>query len=124
MLLTVPSPTVEVTRTPTSGPFYAGCTLSLRCAVTVDASVDTPYVVSVMWLRSGVSIGNSDRIPISNVTQLSSYSYTARLGFNPLSSTEDTGTYTCQVVISPASVFVQQVTQSGTERITVQGRVM
>ncbi len=112
-----------MTTAPSSGPFYAGSALNLGCAITIDASVDTPHTVSVMWLRLGVSISNSDRTPISNVTQLSSYRYTSSLGLSPLSSTADTGTYTCQVVISSASVFVRQATQIDTERVTVQGKV-
>ena len=119
----VPPPRVDVTTLPGSGPFYAGSALTLRCVIGIDAVVDIPYTITVMWLKSGRVIGNNARTTISNVTQLSSSMHESRLDLRPLSSTSDTGTYTCQVAVNSASsVFlVLGANQADMETINVQG---
>lgn len=106
-----------------SGPFFAGSALTLRCAVEVDAAVDIPYTVTVVWLKSGESIGSNDHTTVSNVMQLSSYTYETTLNLNPLSSTSDTGTYTCQAAVNPTSPspLVQGHTQADLLTIIIQG---
>ncbi len=120
---TVPQPIVEVTTLRSSSPLYAGSGLTLMCAVEIDASVDIPYTITVTWLKSEASISSNDRTTISNITQSSSLSYNSRLSFNPLSSVSDSGTYTCQVSLSPQSPFtlVQGASQTDVETITVEG---
>lgn len=120
---TVPQPRVEVTTLRSSSPLYAGSGLTLTCAVEIDASVDIPYTLTVTWLKSGAIINSNDRTTISNITRLSSFSFDSRLSFNPLSSASDSGTYTCQVSLSPESPFtlVQGASQTDVETITVQG---
>lgn len=87
--------------------------------------VDTSYTVAVTWLKSGTVINSNFRTNVSNVTQLSLFSYEATLTLNPLSSAVDTGTYTCRVTVTPAppSSLVRGVTHFDTETITVQGTV-
>ena len=103
-----------------SAPFYAGSVLTLRCGAEIDAAVDVPYSVAVMWTRSGAALGSSDRVTLSNVTQLSPYTYEASLSINPLSSTSDTGTYACQMRVNPDPPL-QGASQSDMETISVQG---
>lgn len=119
----VPQPRVEVTTLHGSAPFYAGSALTLRCSVQVDVTVDVQHRVTLTWLRSGTAIMSNDRITISNLTQLSPHTYEAILDLNPLSSTSDTGTYACQVAVSPGPVIahVQGARQIDTEAILVQG---
>ena len=119
----VPPPRVDVTTLPGSGPFYAGSALTLRCAVDIDLLVDIPYMITVMWLKSGRVIGNNERTTISNVTQLSSSMHETSLGLRPLSSTSDTGTYTCQVAVNSISsqFLVLGANQADMETVNVQG---
>ena len=119
----VPQPRVEVTTLHSSTPLYAGSSLTLRCTIEVDASVDIPYTIAVRWSKSGAGIGNNARVTVSNITQLSSLSYESRLNFNPLSSTLDAGTYVCHVEVSPESslLLVRRASQTDAEAITVQG---
>lgn len=122
-LCTVPHPRVEVTTLLGSPPFYAGSALTLRCSVQVDVTVDIPYRVTLAWLKSGTPISSNNRTAISNATQMSPYTYESTLGLNPLSSTSDTGTYTCQVEVTagPAMAHILGSTQRDTESILVQG---
>ena len=109
-----------------SAPFYAGSALTLRCDIEISEAVDIPYTVAVTWLKSGSQIiGSDERTTISNVTQLSPYTYEASIGLNPLSITFDTGSYTCQVVVSPGSSvsLVQRASQTDMLTLTVQGKL-
>lgn len=112
---------VEVTALSGSGPFYAGSALTIGCTIEIDASVDVPYMLTVTWLKSRVPISSDDRTTISNVTQLSSYRHEATLSLNPLRSTSDTGTYSCQVVVHSSSSLVQGASHTDMEAITIQG---
>ena len=102
---------------------YAGSSLTLICGIEIDFSADIPYRVSVIWLKSGNILVPSNRVTISNVSDLSLYQHEATLSVSPLSSVSDTGTYTCQATASPVSVsgFIQGATQSDVETIIVQG---
>ena len=123
-LYTVPQPSVEITTPLSSTPVYAGTPLTLRCGIGVGIVVDTSYTIAVTWLKSGTVISSNFRTNVSNVTQLSLFSYEATLTLNPLSSAVDTGTYTCRVTVTPTppSPLVRGVTHFDTETITVQGR--
>lgn len=119
----VPPPRVTVSTQPGSIPFYAGSTFSLFCNAEVNASVDIAYIAAIVWLKSGAEISSDSRRIISNITQLSPHTYQSSLVLSPLSSTSDTGTYTCRANISPAptELLVQGTTQMDMEVITVQG---
>ena len=106
-----------------SPPFYAGSTLTLRCSVQIDAAIDVPHLVSLVWLKSGATISSDARTTISNVTQLSPSMHDATLVLNPLSRTLDSGTYSCQVSLDPelALPTVQGAIQTDTENVVVQG---
>lgn len=77
-----------------------------------------------MWLKSGEVLRNDAHTTISNVTQLSSYAHESTLGLNPLSRASDSGTYTCNVIISPdtSSLSVQGANQADMETVIVQGK--
>jgi hypothetical protein len=95
----------------------------LRCMVEIDATVDVPHTVVVMWLKSGAILGSNIRRTISNVTQLSPYMYETSLSLDPLSRTSDGGTYTCQAAVNPDSslLSVRAASHSNMEIIIVQG---
>ena len=120
----VPQPTVEVSTFPESGPFYAGSDLSLRCLFEINSAVDIPYTVTVDWLKSGAVLSGDDRVFVSNVTQLSSNLYLTSVDLNPLSSSSDTGTYTCRVTAdaNPPLLHIQRAVHSVTNTITVQSK--
>ena len=123
-LVLVPLPTIEIFTTPESGPFYAGSILSMTCIADTDSVVDTPFTVNIVWVKSGEMLSNDYHISISNVTQLSSHVYQESIYLNPLSTTSDTGIYTCQVEIdsSPSLLYVQRAVHSNLEVITVQSK--
>lgn len=107
-----------------SAPFYAGSTLTLRCSVQVDVTVDILHSVTLTWLRSGTAIRSNNRITMSNLTQLTPYTHEATLDLSPL-SISDTGTFACQVTVSldPAITHVLGASQTYTEAIIVQSNL-
>lgn len=120
----VPPPTVVTSSLPESGPFYAGTSLTLRCTIETDLAVDIPYMLTVVWMRSGSMLNSTDRVSIMNVSQQSSLVYVATVTVNPLSFNVDSGIYTCSVTLdaNPPSSYIQPVVNSDTETITVQSK--
>ena len=120
----VPPPTIEVLTTPENGPFYAGSSLHITCVVEVDSAVDVPHMLDIVWKKSGETLENDYHILISNVTQLRSLSYQSDLGLQPLSTSLDTGEYTCQVEINlnPSLTYVLSDIHATSEMVNVQGK--
>lgn len=120
----VPPPTIEVLTTPENGPFYAGSSLHITCVVEVDSAVDVPHMLDIVWKKSGETLENDYHILISNVTQLRSLSYQSDLGLQPLSTSLDTGEYTCQVEINlnPSLTYVLSAIHATSEMVNVQGK--
>ena len=120
----VPPPTIEVLTTPENGPFYAGSSLHITCVVEVDSAVDVPHMLDIVWKKSGETLENDYHILISNVTQLRSLSFQSDLGLQPLSTSLDTGEYTCQVEINlnPSLTYVLSDIHATSEMVNVQGK--
>ena len=124
--LIVPQPTVVMEILHSGTPIYAGVSLTLRCNVLVDETVDIPYRLVYTWSRSGSVLGNSGRIMISNATQLSQDAYYSTLVIGSLSRITDTGTYTCRVALQADSIDlqVQGSSQIDMESIIIQGMLL
>ena len=75
--------------------FVSGLDGVLTCTVAVDDRVPPPFV-KVNW-SEGVSLSDSPRVTISNVTY-DGLQYTRMITFSPLLS-RDGGQYTCSVSV-------------------------
>lgn len=116
---------LEITTIPDSGPFYAGSYLMLTCTVEINnAVVDSPVAGTITWLKSGRSLRVDNRTVISDTMQPSTSIFMSTVELTSISLELDTGAYTCEVEInsSPASIYVQGVTQSSVQAISVQGK--
>ena len=103
--------------------FLAGSNLILTCDISIDRNVDTSFTVNVTWnmtdqqiMSSGdfrdesdpnsMMLADTDRVSISFIMMRSGFNeYRSTVNFTTLSSTEDSGTYTCIVTIVPAPVY-------------------
>ena len=140
IFILVPIPSVDVHRS-RENYFLAGSNLILTCDISVDPNVIMPFTVNVTWnmtdqqiASSGnmgveinpVMLADTDRVNISSVMMRSGFNeYRSTVNFTTLSSTEDSGTYTCIVTIVPDPVY-EYVMTSDTNfmniNITVTGK--
>ena len=128
VLLVVPVPSVNVTRTQEYNNLLAGSTLKIYCDITTDVNVDTPFDVTTTWTLDNTVL----LLPNSRVTIIEPFStdfnkYQSRIEFSTLSSTIDSGTYTCDVSITSDSdyLYVFDADDEGdTTAFTVIGKYM
>lgn len=100
----VPPLVVNIT-TPVREEYIAGTSLLLRCTIAVDSDANTRVAVAVQWLRNGIEISNSARITTAEPVQTGTHEYDASLRFVTLSSTRDTGSYTCRASAYPTEMI-------------------
>ena len=83
--------------------------------------MDVAISLDISWSRGSDVIANDTRTSISPVSG-SGDSYTASLTYTPI-ATSDSGQFTATVTVSPSdgSMFVQTVTATDTEMLTVEG---
>ena len=101
--------------------FLAGSKFTITCNVTVDYTVDTPFIINTTWtvidqadgsgahdadpldqdVLSGVddSTNTTERITVLNPFETSFNTYSTQVIFSTLSSSMDSGMYTCNVSI-------------------------
>ena len=121
----VPTPDLSI-RLSTDN-FIAGSELTITCDITIDPHVNTPFIVNATWIRlnnvsSGMGtqldnitidpeilrddIGNEEsRISLKESSKNSFNSYYSQLQFSTLSSSKDSGVYTCIVDIIPLTGY-------------------
>lgn len=100
----VPPLVVNIT-TPVREAYIAGTSLVLRCTIAVDSDVNTGVAIAVKWLRNGIEMSNSARITTADPVQIGTHEYDATLRFDTLSSTRDTGNYTCRASAYPTEII-------------------
>lgn len=124
VITSVPPPTIEVFTTPENGPFYAGSSLRLTSVVEVDSAVDIPHMLDIVWKKSGENLENDYHISISNVTQLRSLNFQSDIDLHPLSTSLDTGEYSCQVeiILSPRMTYVLSAIHTTSVTVNIQGK--
>ena len=119
----VPDPTVIITRT-RSGTVYAGTELTLISDITFSdlGRVDVEISLTISWTTDSAVIVNNSRTTVSGVSAGSGTSYTASLSFSPI-ATSDSGQFTATVTVRSAttSQYIQSVTATETEMVTVEG---
>ena len=84
--------------------FLAGSELTITCIITVDYAVDTPFIVNTTWTMSNGRVHNiltntTGRIIVLNPFKTSFNTYSTQVIFSTLSSSMDSGIYTCNVSI-------------------------
>ena len=111
----VPTPGVSIDQPPS--PLYAGTSLSLTCAITVNPAVDTTVSVAVTWERT------RDTGPVTITTGVSTMgsrpTFSSTVTSITLSSL-DTG-FTCRAVVDPqaASVIISSPEGMNTQPIVI-----
>ena len=78
--------------------FLAGSELTITCNIKVDYTVDTPFIVNTTW-TSSVHNNTTERITVLNPFETSFNTYSTQVIFSTLSSSMDSGMYTCNVSI-------------------------
>ena len=84
--------------------FLAGSELTITCNITVDYTVDTPFIVNTTWTMTNGSVHNiltntTKRITVLNPFETSFNTYSTQVIFLTFSSSMDSGIYTCNVSI-------------------------
>ena len=120
--LPVPQPTVVI-NTIYSGLINAGNIFTLNTEITFNdpTVVDVEISLALNWSRNDVLIASNDRISVSSVSTSES-GYTASLIYSPI-ATSDSGLITATVSVSPSddSMYIQSVTATANDFLTVQG---
>ena len=126
--LAVPTPYLDVTLTRQSD-YLAGSELTITCDITIDLHVNTPFIINTLWvmldeinnemrtLNENYRNGQS-RISVNNSSLISYNKYQSQVQFSTLSSSMDSGMYTCIVDVIPVAgyyyVYAPNVTNSST----------
>ena len=100
-VLTVSSPQLTLTITPSTTPLYKCTPVNLTCLATLNTSVvNTAVTVSSVWTGpSGEQLTNSPHITVMDM--LHSSPYTSVVVFDQVDDT-DSGDYQCNITVSPA----------------------
>ena len=104
--LVVPVPLVNVTRTQEYNNLLAGSTLTIYCDIAIDVNVDTPFNVTTTWTRNNTVLLSNSRVTIIEPYSTDFNEYQSRIEFSTLSSTMDSGVYTCDVSVTSDSDYL------------------
>ena len=127
MFSIVPPPSMVITHSPFNLPIYESTNFNLTCTGTLPSVVDTTVSATVVWFDpQGNIIPVESRRMITNVTNNGNNEFESTLVFLPIdngdhnSNFNDTGTYTCQMIISSSDTLIISGINSTTDTITVQ----
>ena len=81
--------------------FLAGSEFTVTCNITVDYTVDTPFIVNITWTMTNSNVYNILTNTTDRITVLNPFdnTYSTQVIFSTLSSSVDSGMYTCNVSI-------------------------
>ena len=68
--------------------------------------IDSPVELNNVWRRGGEILNSNHRVNISTVSRTHSSIYHATLSLSPLSSTLDSGQYTCESAITSSAYIL------------------
>ena len=117
-LSTVPAPMVAMELL--DDPIYHGGNVSLGCAITLHAAVDSGVSVSVMWTGPNGGLVDSSSVAVMGATMISSQLYYSNVTISDANPSLDSGVYTCGVTVTGLS-YVIGSTGSVSRNITVIG---
>ena len=140
--LTVPTPNLDISLSRQNN-YLAGSELTITCDITIDPHVNTPFIINTIWVmldefRSGMgtqldnmrtvlrngSDSRQSRISLNDPLKTDFNTYQSQVQFSTLSSSMDSGIYTCIVdVISTAGyTYIKSASTSNiTTNVTVVG---
>ena len=103
-------------------PVGSAFTLNAEISFSDSAVVNMSLLLTISWSKDGDIITSNELISISSVTASKS-GYTASLTYSPI-DTSDSGLITATVTVSPSnnSMYLQSVTATATDTLTVQGK--
>ena len=121
----VPEPTVAIELSDAQASFLAGTPLELSCSIQLDSAIDSVVSISTVWQRDGLNITGSARITITPPTVTISLQYVSLLQFSTLSSSTDSGSYTCVTTVGPTSSesYIVGATGMDVYTTTVDGKI-
>ena len=115
----VPSPNLDISLS-RQNDYLAGSELTITCDITIDPHVNTPFIMNTIWIllnevRSGIgtqlgkmrtvltngSGSDQSRILLNDPTETVFNIYQSQVQFSTLSSSMDSGLYTCSVDVIP-----------------------
>ena len=121
-LLTVPTPNLDISLS-RQNDYLAGSELTITCDITIDPHVNTPFIVYSVWtmldevsccigmqltdpeiLKDG-SGSRQSRISLIDPTETDINTYHSQVQFSTLSSSMDSGRYTCTVNVIPMAGY-------------------
>ncbi len=111
-LLPVPTPDVTVTRSQVEDTLLAGSQLTIYCDIVVDNKVDTPFTVDTTWTRTDsydndtIIDSTTGRVVVYSLYSTDINKYQSRIEFSTVSSVEDPGDYTCEVLIDSNATYI------------------
>ena len=125
----VPPPSMVITHSPSTGPVYESTLFNLTCTGTLPNVVDTTVSATVVWFDpQGNTIPVESRRMITNVTSNGNNEFESTLVFLPIdngdhnSNFNDTGRYTCQMIISSIDPLIISGINNTIDTITVQSK--
>ena len=139
--LTVPTPDLDISLSRQSD-YLAGSELNITCDITIDPNVNTPFMVTTVWtmldeVSSGIGMQVTDpeilkdgsgskqsRISLIYPIETDFNTYRSQVQFITLSSSMDSGSYTCTVDVIPTAGYnyVNAATTTNiTTNFTVEG---
>ena len=138
LILLVPSPSVSLELSSTDSnvtgnsitpeEYLAGSSLVISCNIVISLSVNTPFNVHTNWSLNGEPYINSPRVTTTSVKETSSsHHYQSQLVFTTLSSSMDTGNYTCSITVDSEDSLVyvsDAVPVNSTAAVLVQGMLL
>ena len=95
-----------VTHTHEYNILLAGSTLTIYCDITIDVNVDTQFTVTTTWTHDNTVLLPNSRMMIIDPYSTSLNEYQSRIEFSTLSSTIDSGVYTCDVSVTSNSDYL------------------
>ena len=121
--LTVPTPDLDISLS-RQNDYLAGSELTITCNITIDPHVNTPFIIITIWvmlndvisgmgtqlgkmrttIRNGSGSGQS-RILLNDPTEIYFNTYHSQVYFSTLSSSMDSGIYTCSVDVIPMAGY-------------------
>ena len=101
---------------------YAGGILTLTCIVVIIPEVDTPFSVTTEWFHSEESLVDDIRTTLVAAEQLSRLVFRTEVTLDPVSQSQDSGLYMCEVSITPADStgLVEEVRTFGSDELLEQ----
>ena len=103
--------------------------MTITCDITIDPQVNTPFIINTIWLMlddinneirtlNESYINEQSRISVNNSSLISYNKYQSQVQFSTLSSSMDSGMYTCIVNVIPVAGYYYVYTANMTNITT------